>query len=609
MPEDTGADAPLSPGDLSVSRYHVDLSTRSVRYEHFACSDLEDALGGIARSYKLLWDHDVDDPYDPAAPLVLNIGLLSGSRVMTGLRTFLTGFSPLKASRSGISSLMWSAGSGHFGTKLRGLGIDDIVLTGRGEQPTLIHIVPSDDPEGPNGPALFEFLDGSDLCGLGINDRIQRLHTRYPEAHFAAIGPAGEHPGSVRYAAVGLSTDSQLTSGHAKHRFCGRGGFGGVLGSKNVMAIAADGPNPRGARGLREVNREIGSGSASLPYREDGGGGTWRMVKIQHDVGTLPEYNFFPPGKGEAASIVRAAVEEGPFQVGIEGCYLCGVHCHKYVYDELPDGGKGEFRARVEYEPIVLLGSNLGIFDPDAVLRLMELADDLGMDAISLGVTLGYAMEYNRHHGGDLAGGLGFGDADRTAAVIADIALGRLPELGQGVMRLAEQTGDTDYAQHSKAVEYPAYLPQTNPAYPWALAGGHMSMRTSVLAIVERDTGIDYWVDAVVNRGPQIMLHDITGLCKFAIVDADFQARAIRTATGLGVTGTDLTGVVDRTYLRGYANERRRGYVVDDYTVPEITFAPVPGSSLPHFVTPEFFSALQSRVLAILDERLADADL
>ena len=71
---------------------------------------------------------------------------------------------------------------------------------------------------------------------------------------------------------------------------------------------------------------------------------------------------------------------------------------------------------------------------------------------------------------------------------------------------------------HCKGVELPAYLPQTNPGYPWALAGGHMSMRTYILAIVERETDVDYWVDATVNRGPKFILDDITGMCKFSMI-------------------------------------------------------------------------------------------
>jgi aldehyde:ferredoxin oxidoreductase len=560
MDDDDGTAALRGPTEFTFDRYHVDLSTGTVRREHRGCEDLEDALGGIARSYKVFAGLSVTDPYDPAAPLVVNIGLLTGTRVMTGLRTYLTGFSPLKASLAGAPGVMWSAGSGDFGPRLRGLGIEEMVITGRAPRPTLLHLTPGAD----GGPARFAFLDASDLTGLEVNVRVQRLHDRFPGAHFALIGPAGEHYREVAYAAVAVSTEGQLKTGDPKARFCGRGGFGGVLGSKNLFGFVADGPEPRAsATGLKQVNREINLGTGSARFRdaEDRDGGTWRTVKVLHQVGGLPEMNFNPTGTDEAVALYRASAEAGPHLVKAAGCHLCGIRCHRNVYTLEEPGGAGSFRARVDYEPVVLLSSNLGIFDPDQAFSLINLAGELGMDSISLGVTLAYAMEYNRRHPErPVAGGLSYGDFDATRAAIAAVGEGRLPEIGQGVKRLSEATGETGYAYHSKGVEYPAYLPQTNPAYPWALAGGHMSMRTYFLLLMERETGLDYWVDAITNRGPLIMLDDMTGICKFAAISPGLEAEAIRAAAGLAVTAEDLEGVVQRTYLRGYAGERRQGF-------------------------------------------------
>ena len=148
-----------------INRYCVDLSDETVRFETVQAEDLEDALGGIARATKLLGDANVDNPYAPSAPLVMNLGLLSGTRVMTGLRTFFHGYSPLKVSDSGAAGLMWSAGSGHFGTKLRGLGIDEVIFTGRAARPTLLRLTPGAD----GGPAGFEFLAASDLSDQRTN--------------------------------------------------------------------------------------------------------------------------------------------------------------------------------------------------------------------------------------------------------------------------------------------------------------------------------------------------------------------------------------------------------------------------------------------------------
>jgi aldehyde:ferredoxin oxidoreductase len=185
---------------------------------------------------------------------------------------------------------------------------------------------------------------------------------------------------------------------------------------------------------------------------------------------------------------------------------------------------------------------------------------------------------------------------------------GLLPVVGQGVKRLSEQVGETAYAMHSKGIEYPAYLPHTNPGFAWALAGGHMSMRTFFLLVLERETGLDYWVDAITNRGPLFMLDDIIGMCKFANVGPDVEAEALRVAAGLEVTAGDLRAVVERTYLRGYASERRGGFTPDDYTLPAAAHEESPHILLPHFLTPEFFATLKERVLATFDARVAAAD-
>jgi aldehyde:ferredoxin oxidoreductase len=272
------------------------------------------------------------------------------------------------------------------------------------------------------------------------------------------------------------------------------------------------------------------------------------------------------------------------------------------------DGEAGPFRAKVDYEPITLLTSNLGIFDPDPGLDLIELVDELGMDSISLGVTLGYVMDYNRRNPDDpIVDGLAFGDIAATTKAIDDVARGRLPQVGQGVMRLASQTGAVGYAMHSKGVEYPAYLPQTNPGYPWALAGGHMSMRTFFLLLVERETGVDYWVDAITDRGPLFMRDDITGLCKFCFISDDWATEAIRTATDLEISSEELREVIARTFLRGYAAERRQGFTDADYTLPAESHEPNPNIDMPYVNSPEFFTATQEKVLARLDERARTA--
>ncbi|MEN8113182.1 MAG: aldehyde ferredoxin oxidoreductase C-terminal domain-containing protein [Actinomycetota bacterium] len=589
------------PTSMVFNRYRVDLSDESVTFEEVRAEDLEDALGGIARATKMLSEITVEDPYDPSAPLVMNLGLLSGTRVMTGLRTFFHGYSPLKVSDSGAPGLMWTAGSGHFGTKLRSLGVDEVIFTGKASRPKLLHLTPGDG----DGPARFAFLDASSLSGAHINERIQGLQGRYPEAHFAVVGPAAENYATVRFASIALSTDNQLESGDAKARFCGRGGYGGVMASKNLWGIVADAPDPGRTRGLKDINKEISTGPASARYRdlEHDRGGTWRMVPLLGPENMLPERNFSPSGTDQPDVLSRASVEAGPFDVKAEGCFLCGIRCHKNVYEE--EGGR--FRAKVDYEPLALVSMNLGIYDPDDALSLIDLVDELGMDSISLGVTLGYVMEHNRRTGAGLAGGLAFGDVAGVRAAIEAVAAGELPEVGQSSKRLSEATGGSGYAMQAKGVEFPAYLPHTNPGYPWALAGGHMAMRTYLLYLFEGQTDVGYWVDVITKSGPMILMDDITGLCKFAGLSPDMEAEAARIAVGLDVDGDELADAVLRTFLRGYANERARGFSVEDYRLPAEAHGPIGDSDNEVFNTPEFFEELRDRVVERLDRSAIQA--
>ncbi|MCH7989205.1 MAG: aldehyde:ferredoxin oxidoreductase, partial [Planctomycetes bacterium] len=175
--------------------------------------------------------------------------------------------------------------------------------------------------------------------------------------------------------------------------------------------------------------------------------------------------------------------------------------------------------------------------------------------------------------------------------------------------RLSRQLGEIDYAMHCKGVEFPAYLPQTNPGYPWALAGGHMSMRTYLLLLYERETGLDYWVDAITNRGPSILRDDFLGTCKFTGLDDDQMVEAVHVLTGLQLNVSDLRRTITRTFLRGYRLERRQGFTDDDYVMPSSVHSEFSQIELPYFNTPEFFGELKKHVINRLEEMLQEEGL
>ena len=141
----------------------------------------------------------------------------------------------------------------------------------------------------------------------------------------------------------------------------------------------------------------------------------------------MPEMNFNPTGTVVSVQLHRDNVETGPFLVKDESCFRCGISCHKNIYEKNEDGKPGTFRAKLDFEPLNLLASNIGIFDVDQACHLVELVDELGMDSISCGVTLAYAMEHNlRHPDNPIADGIRYGDYETTRSVIEEIGTGSI---------------------------------------------------------------------------------------------------------------------------------------------------------------------------------------
>ncbi|MGQ4808834.1 hypothetical protein NKDENANG_02225 [Candidatus Entotheonellaceae bacterium PAL068K] len=595
--------------DYVFRRVTIDLTDQSLNQESIACEDVEDFLGGIGRSFKLLGEVEVVDAFAPSSPLIMNLGIFSGTDMMTGLRIFFSGYSPIKVANNGRPLAMWSTASGKFATKLLAAGVNEVVFCGRAAQPLYLLI-------SKVGETLSCTLqEASGLLGKTTHEKVLLLTERHADSHAAVLGPAGENWQHNSYAAIACSTVNELQSDDCKPRFAGRGGMGSIMGSKNLLAIVAQASDLKRGKlppGVLAANKEISRGEGSRNYRDaskgNGGGGTWRNVAGLHPLGALPEQNFWPQGDEKPASLFRDTMETS-YVIKDESCFKCGINCHKNVYSVQQENGRrraGKFFAKLDYEPLDLLAINLGIYESQQALDVVELVDQLGFDSISLGTTLGYVMDYNRQHPETpILGGLEFGDFASTCRVIEQTAAGQCPEVGRGVKRLAESLGDTGYAMHCKGLELPAYLPETNPGYPFALAGGHMSMRTFLLLVFEGKTDLEYWVDAIVNRGIYYTRDDLVGLCKFAGAPDGVIEPVFKELFGVTVTADDMKHATQRTYLRGLLLERKQGTTLADYVLPARTYEHNPHVKLPHFITPEFWQQLRTRVFKAFDEQIA----
>ncbi len=602
------SDPASEPASVLYTRCTVDLKSGKTHLEKVPCRNLEDVLGGFGRSFQILAERNITQAYCEENPLIVNTGLLTGSTAMTGMRTYFSGYSPIKESKKGLPAAMWSTGSGNFGAKLKWTGLDELIFENRSQKPVYALI-----RESADGPVV-ELKPADHLLGLSTHGKIMALQKEYGNAHFAAIGQAGEQWENVYMGAVGLSTDNQLKSGEDKMRFAGRGGMGSLMGYKNILALVAQSSDKIKVLSpeIKKVNINVvkGGGSARLqPISRGGGGGTWAAYDVLQAFHAVPVNNFRPQGNSLPEKLFREHVEK-QFVIKSEACYRCGITCHNNVHEKKADGSAGEFLAKFDYEPLNLLGTNIGIHDAAHAARLIHLCDNYGMDSISLGVTVSYVLSYNeRHPEQPLLNGATFGDYVKIKELVEQAGLGKLPEIGRGSKRLSDSTGETSYAYHVKGLELPAYQPETNPGYAWAIAGGHMSMASYGLLTREGKSDMESWVQGITRDKLQIVGFDMIGLCKFFDITKGICTQMVvdclKSELNLEVTTENLAAAVRRAFLRGLALELRQGYEKEEYILPaEVWERPNPNIKLPCITSPEFIAELQKRVWDIFEPEL-----
>lgn len=603
-------DPVLQPELIRYTRCTVDLKSGKMEFSDLPCRNLEDVLGGFGRSFQDLATRKIENAYCDDNPLIVNTGLLTGSTAMTGMRTYFSGYSPIKGSKADLPAAMWATGSGKFGAKFKWTGLDELVFENRSDKP--VYVVIKETVDGP----LVELKPAEDLRGLLTHDKIMSLHGQYQDAHFAAIGPAGENWENNYMGAVALSTENQLKSGEDKCRFAGRGGMGSLMGYKNVLALVAQSTDklkkPHELIKKANINVIKGGGSIRLqPISRGGGGGTWSGYDGLQEFNAVPMNNFRPQGNDLPTKLARENVEP-EYHIKSEACFRCGIACHNNISEKKDDGSKGEFLAKFDYEPLDLLGTNVGIHDARQAAKLIHLGDNYGMDAISLGVTISYAQAYNeRNPESPILDGVTFGDFEKCCDLIIKAGTGRCPEIGKGSMRLSEELGETSYAYHVKGLELPAYQPETNPGYAWSIAGGHMAMATYGLQTREGKSDIESWVKAITRDKIYIVGFDMIGLCKFFDiangVGTQMVVDCLKGEFGFEVSAEEIQAAVRRSFMLGLFLELRQGYVKDEFRVPaEVYENPNPHIKLPSITHPEFLKELERKVWEIFEPELEE---
>ncbi|MBX9626948.1 MAG: aldehyde ferredoxin oxidoreductase family protein [Gemmataceae bacterium] len=320
------------------------------------------------------------DPLAPENPLAFVFSPLVGTPLTTSAKFAVAAKSPLTGRFNDALS------SSHFALNGKKTGSDALVIVGRAAEPSLLLV---DDGAVRVEPA-------GDLWGMTTPDATAGLKDRYgPDWSFAVIGPAGER--LVRFATI--SHDN---------RHAGRGGLGAVLGSKLLKAVGVRGTRRTPVAepaGVVAAARDLSArsfGPATAKYRELG---TVANLLTFNRLNALPTRNF-QAGQFDGAEAVSGEALNAAARVARQSCAACTIGC-EHIY-ALASGGReppvqsGEQGAdatrspgtvRLEYESLFALGPLCGIADRDVILRAARLCDDLGMDTISAGATVGFAME------------------------------------------------------------------------------------------------------------------------------------------------------------------------------------------------------------------------
>lgn len=478
------------------------------------------------------------DPLGPENKLIISSGPISGMMIPGGGKCDWTTKAPLTGGYASASM------GGHFTAEMRYAGLDSIILEGISPKPVYLFI---DDDK-------IELRDASDLWGKATFAVEKQFKEKLGEEfQVAVIGVGGEN--LVPYACIN----------HDYGRQAGRGGVGAVMGSKKVKAIVVHGTK---SIPVADMDAYRKAGMALYKACKDSEGlkdwtryGTTIVVSWCDEVGALPTRNFsagsFEDGKNLYGPVMREKIV-----ITDKGCFGCPSPCGKYSrnkkYNSYVEGP--------EYETIGMMGSNLGIDDIEAVAQANLLCDDLGIDTISAGNAIGWAMEcYEKGiftkkdtDGLDLK----FGNVDATFTLIEKIArregLGAL--LAEGVKRASKKVGkgSEKFAIQVKGMEQSAYATHNATAmllaYMTCDVGAHHNRAWAITYDLQvgREKVVPEKVARVIWLQNFRPMFDVLGGCRLQWVelgiDRDLYVPALEAITGIQRSWEDLDKVGERIW-------------------------------------------------------------
>ncbi len=553
---------------VHASYLRVDLSAGTQEWVAIPEAVSRRVLGGVGLGAWLMHREAPQgvDPLAPEAPLIFSFSPLVGTPVTTSAKFSVVAKSPL------TGFLCDALSSSHFAIAGKALGVDALVFRGACSEPSVWF--------GAEGA-----LEATDLWGASAAETESALAER---GRVAAIGMAGER--GVLFATI---------SNEGRH--AGRGGLGAVMGAKRLKAVVAKGDAPTPIAhpaALRRLARELATksrGEATAKYRELG---TAANLLAFQRVTSLPTRNFQSGHFENAEALSAEGLREGRGEERAS-CAACTIGCeHRYR--------RAAGTTRVEYESLFALGPLCGVSDPEQVLEACARCDALGLDTVSAGGTIAFAMECQER--GLLPDAPAFGDGRGMLHTLDDIAarrgLGAL--LADGSRRAADAIGGEalSLAVHVKGLELPGYEPRALPAMALGLAVGTRGADHNRSSAYEADFSAEAPRDpqaiaaGAVAAEDRAALLDSLILCKFLRgVFEDFEVEAaelLDAVTGWGLKPQGLRDAAREIVALKKSYNIREGWRREDDTLPRrFLDTPLPdGASAGARLRPETLEAM-----------------
>lgn len=511
-------------------------------------------LGGRGLGARLLWDLVGPEvkPLDPENVLIFTTGPITASSSQTSNRFNVSTKSPL------TNTLLHANSGGWWGMQFKRTGHDAMIIRGKANTPVMISIT----ADG------ISIDDASHLWGKTVFETTEALGQNRNKRNVLCIGPAGEN--LVRLAAIM----------NDKERALARGGAGAVMGSKNLKAIVVEGSEknqPADKEQFKFMLYETGKLLKASPLTSQAlpEFGTTVVMNVVNEIGALPTRNFQESQFAEAHKLSGETITDS-ILVKNQACWACPITCTRITKTASGKEGEGP-----EFESAWAFGAQCGVGDLDAVTEANYLCNDLGLDTISMGNTIGCAMELAEK--GHIDNDLRFGDASKFQELISDTAYrrGLGDELAEGSYRLAEKHGAPELSMTVKKLELPAYDPRGMQGQGLVYATSNRGACHETGNMLGPEVlSLPRLIDRFATQGKAgiVSVHqnsaaviDSLVYCKFAnmAVAEEFFARTLTAVTGQTFTADDLMKVGERVWNLERLYNLREGFTRADDTLPD----------------------------------------